>query len=101
MFQNFQGNNAITSGTHLSVTAHAMSHEDDFIGDVDCDIAIYAKYFDDEMTMVSIDSTHIKGSSLTENEWHHFGVEGTVPEGATIVQAGVMYIQNSVNTGPV
>ena len=101
LFQNFQGNNAITSGTHLSVTAHAMSHEDDFIGNADCDIAIYAKYFDDEMTMVSIDSTHIKGSSFTENEWHHFGVEGTVPEGATIVQAGVMYIQNSVNTGPV
>ena len=101
LFQNFQGNNAITSGTHLSVTAHAMSHEDDFIGNADCDIAIYTKYFDDEMTMVSIDSTHIKGSSFTENEWHHFGVEGTVPEGATIVQAGVMYIQNSVNTGPV
>ena len=101
LFQNFQGNNAITSGTHLSVTAHAMSHEHDFIGNADCDIAIYAKYFDDEMTMVSMDSTHIKGSSFTENEWHHFGVEGTVPEGATIVQAGVMYIQNSVNTGPV
>ena len=101
LFQNFQGNNAITSGTHLSVTAHVMSHEDDFIGNADCDIAIYIKYFDDEMTMVSIDSTHIKGSSFTENEWHHFGVEGTVPEGATIVQAGVMYIQNSVNTGPV
>ena len=101
LFQNFQGNNAITSGTHLSVTAHVMSHEDDFIGNADCDIAIYTKYFDDEMTMVSIDSTHIKGSSFTENEWHHFGVEGTVPEGATIVQAGVMYIQNSVNTGPV
>jgi len=102
LFQTFQEENAILPGTHLSVTAHVMSHEDDFIGNVDCDVAIYAKYFDDDMSMISIDSTHKKGSSFTANEWHHLGIEGTVPEGATIVQAGVMYIQNTVhNNGPV
>jgi hypothetical protein len=40
-----------------------------------------------------MDSTHIHGSSITANEWHHIGVEGTVPEEATIVQVGIMHIQ--------
>ena len=102
LFQTFQEESALSPGTHLSVTVYLMSHEDDFIGNVDCDIAIFAKYFGDNMSMISIDSTHINGSSFTANEWHHVGVEGMVPEGATIVQAGVMYIQNNENdNGPV
>ena len=93
LFQSFQDNNAIPPNTQLSVTAHLMSHTVDFIGNGNSDIAIFIKYFGDDMSMLSIDSTHIHGSNFTTNNWHHVGVEGTVPEEATIVQAGVMYIQ--------
>jgi hypothetical protein len=93
LFQTFQEENALAPGTHLSVTVHVMSHEDDLIGQGNSDIAIFAKYFGEGWSYISMDSTHIHGSSITANEWHHIGVEGTVPEGATIVQVGIMHIQ--------
>jgi hypothetical protein len=93
LFQTFEGDNALAPGSQLSVTAHAMSHESDFIGQGNSDVAIFAKYFGDGWTWIGMDSTHINGSSFTENDWHHIGIEGTVPEEATIVQVGIMHIQ--------
>ena len=93
LFQIFEGDNAIAPGSQLSITAHAMSHESDFIGQGNSDVAIFAKYFGDGWTWIGMDSTHINGSSFTENDWHHIGIEGTVPEEATIVQVGIMHIQ--------
>ena len=93
LFQTFEGDNALAPGSQLSVTAHAMSHESDFIGQGNSDVAIFAKYFGDGWAWIGMDSTHINGSSFTENDWHHIGIEGTIPEEATIVQVGIMHIQ--------
>jgi len=95
LFQTFDDDNPIAPGTQLSVTANLMSHEDDLIYG-DRSAVIFAKYFDDDTSMISIDSTHINSSSFIANEWHHVGVEGTVPEDATIVQAGVMLTHPNV-----
>ena len=95
LFQTFQGDHAIAPGSHLSVSAHIMSHEDDYIGQGNNNVAIFAKYFGEGWAWIGMDSTHINGASVTANDWHHVGVEGTVPDGTTIVQVGVMHIQAS------
>jgi len=89
-------------GTHFEVSAMAMSAGADFISGGN-QVVVFAKYFTADWGWLGMDvSESMNAETATEDMWHDLSVSCMVPEGASTVQVGAMYVQSSnEDHGPV
>ena len=83
----------IEAGTQFWADVVFYQATDDHVGE-DASVVLFAKYFDDEWGWYGMDTSEPFTSSDPMNEWQYRGVWCTVPDGATMVQVGVMYSGN-------
>ena len=93
IYQEFVG---LPAGTQLFVGA-SMGHNANEGGAgplVDgASAKLFAKYFGPNYAYIGMDESESIDSSFPMDEWDQFEFDGEVPEGATIVQIGVMFQQ--------
>jgi len=81
-------------GTQFWVDAMVMSPAGDFIGNGNSSVVLFAKYFTADWGWLGMHASEpFSADNAVGDEWHYMDVWCEVPEGASIVQVGAMYIQ--------
>ena len=83
----------LAPGTEFFVEAAVMSHADDWIGNGNNSLVLFAKYFTADWGWIGMDASMPFDGNHEASEWHYLGVDCVVPEGASTVQVGAMLIQ--------
>ena len=86
------------AGTNITVSAHLYTHNADPIGQGNNSVVLFAKYFSDGWGWIGMDASDAFDGSAADyavDTWTARSVVCTVPEGAAIVQIGVMLTQPS------
>ena len=93
IYQEFVG---LPVGTQLNVNANMGHNIDTPLAD-GASVKLFAKYFGPNYSFIDMDVSEDLDSSFPTDDWEEFGFDGEVPEGATIVQIGVMFHQVAGN----
>ncbi|SUZ80013.1 uncharacterized protein METZ01_LOCUS32867 [marine metagenome] len=89
----YTGNNAIAPGSQFVTSAEFYTNSADDLNQLDAYGVLYAKYFGDNYSWIGMETVNFQSSA--PDLWHHREVLCTVPDGATIIQVGVMHVQPS------
>ena len=92
-FFSYSGDTAIPAGTQFYASAHVLPGSPTTTASTGHAI-LFAKYFDANWGMLSIQSDTLAVTSTTGslNSWTPLNIFGMVPEGVTTMQVGVMYV---------
>ena len=82
---------AYQGGETFNVSAMFYTHSADDLNQGNSYGVLFAKYFDSNWGMISMDSVHFRGA--TTGEWHELSLVATVPASPAVVQVGVMHVQ--------
>jgi len=88
-FQTWSG--VYQGGETFNVSAMFYTHNADDLSQGNGYGVLFAKYFDSNWGMISMDSVHFRGA--TPDEWHEVSLAATVPASPAVVQVGVMHVQ--------
>ena len=88
LFQSYY--RSIPQGSQFWADAVFYQATDDPVGE-DASVVLFAKYFDDNWGWYGMNTSEPFTASDPMDEWQYRGVWCTVPEGATMVQVGIMY----------
>jgi hypothetical protein len=81
-------------GTEFNVSAELMSLSEDYIGDGNSHVILFAKYFGEVYSWIGMEtSAPFNTETSSADEWYTWDVDCVVPEGAAIVQVGAMFFQ--------
>ena len=90
-------------GTQFWVSAEMMSPAGDFIGNGNNHVVLFAKYFTADWGWLGMHTSEpFSAENAVGDEWHYAEAMCEVPEGASTVQVGAMYVQaTNDDHGPV
>ena len=93
----------LPSGTQFEISASVMSPGGDFIGYGDNYVVLFAKYFSSDWQLLGTEeSEYFDSDNAIANEWYSLNKVCQVPDGATTVHVGIMYVQaTNDDHGPV
>ena len=81
-------------GTEFNVSAELMSLSEQYIGDGNSHVILFAKYFGEGYSWIGMEtSAPFNTETTSADEWYTWDVDCVVPEGAAIVQVGAMFFQ--------
>ena len=93
VMQTYTGTTALAPGTKFVASAEFYTNSADDLNQVDAHGVLFAKYFGDNYAWIGMESVNFIDQA--PDLWHYKEVLCTVPQGATIVQVGVMHVQPS------
>ena len=85
----------LESGTMVSVEGMMMSHEDDWIGQGDNVAYLFISFFDESWNMIHSDFSNYIDKDQPASTWQFYRAISEVPDGATYMNAGVEFWQES------
>ena len=81
-------------GTEFNVSAELMSLSEQYIGNGNSHVVLFAKYFGEGYSWIGMEtSAPFNTETSSADEWYTWDVDCVVPEGAAIVQVGAMFFQ--------
>ena len=97
VLQAYMDDNALAVGSQFVASAEFYTNSADDLNQDDAYGVLFAKYFSDGWGWIGMETESFQG--MAPDEWHHKEVLCTVPEGAVIVQVGVMHVQPNDTSG--
>jgi hypothetical protein len=95
VYQTFSAAELGGAGAEFDISAHMMSHADDWIGQGTNSVTVFASYWEGPYgyTYMGADYSNPFDGSFNATEWHQIGTMATIPEGATYVNIGIEFFQ--------
>ncbi|SVA49021.1 uncharacterized protein METZ01_LOCUS101875, partial [marine metagenome] len=89
---------SLEPGTEFSVNAWMMTNEYNSLSQGGNYAVLFAKYFGAGWSWIGMETSAAFDGTYSDNDWHNFQFDATVPDGAEIVQVGVMIVQADDNS---